>query len=184
MPTAGSAVIPHRPGSTSFTTVRVPLSLKASSVVHCCPSAGTHCRSSSQMAHSRGGLSRSAVSTAHVAQIQIIPSRCHAGDHNGRVIMHLRAAVQQLYAARPSDFMAVRASLVAEAKTAGDAELARAVGKLRKPTVAAWAVNHFVREQREDLEELGGFAELLREAQRTLDGDQLRALGRERAAPR
>jgi hypothetical protein len=52
---------------------------------------------------------------------------------------------------------------------------------LRKPTVAAWAVNHFVRDHPEDLAEFRAFAELLREAQRTLDAEQLRVLGRERA---
>lgn len=94
--------------------------------------------------------------------------------------MHLRAAVQQLYAAPPADFISVRASFVAQARTAGDATLAASVGALRKPTVAAWAINHAVRTNPVELEELHGFAELLREAQRTLDGDQLRLLGRER----
>lgn len=97
------------------------------------------------------------------------------------MILHLRAAVQQLYAAQPASFTKVRSALVAGAKTAGDADLAKQIGALRKPTVAAWAVNHFVREHADDLDELRRFAELLREAQRTLDADQLRALGRERS---
>lgn len=97
------------------------------------------------------------------------------------MILHLRAAVQQLYAAGLGEFMAVRSALVAEAKQAGDAALAKQVGALRKPTVAAWAVNHFVRTNPEGLAELRSFAELLREAQRTLDAEQLRVLGRERA---
>jgi hypothetical protein len=97
------------------------------------------------------------------------------------VILHLRAAVQQLYAVPPGQFVALRTQLVAEAKAAGDKELATAVGALRRPTVAAWAVNHFVRSHPDELEELRSFAELLREAQRTLDADQLRVLGRERA---
>jgi len=97
------------------------------------------------------------------------------------VILHLRAAVQQLYAAGLGEFMAVRSALVAEAKQAGDAGLAKQIGALRKPTVAAWAINHFVRTQPDGLADLRSFAELLREAQRTLDTDQLRVLGRERA---
>ncbi|MDV3220586.1 hypothetical protein [Intrasporangium sp.] len=96
------------------------------------------------------------------------------------MILHLRAAVQQLYAALPGRFTALRAELVAEAKAGGDAALATQIGKLRKPTVAAWAMNHFVRTHPDDLAEFRKFAELLREAQRTLDADQLRALGRER----
>jgi hypothetical protein len=97
------------------------------------------------------------------------------------VILHLRAAVQQLYAATPNRFTPLRAELVAQAKEAGDADLAKQIGALRKPTIAAWAMNHFVRTRPDDLAEFRSFAELLREAQRTLDADQLRALGRERA---
>lgn len=97
------------------------------------------------------------------------------------MILHLRAAVDQLYAAEPGRFTALRAELVKQARTAADKQLAASVGKLRKPTVAAWAVNHFVRSHRDGLDELRSFATSLREAQRTLDTDQLRALGRERA---
>jgi len=98
------------------------------------------------------------------------------------VILHLRAAVEQLYAAPPARFTPLRSELVAQARSAGEKDLAASVGALRKPTLAAWAVNHFVREHADELEELRSFAELLREAQRSLDADQLRLLGRERAA--
>ena len=97
------------------------------------------------------------------------------------MILHLRAAVEELYAQSPARFTARRSELAAQAKAAGDKELAAAVTALRKPTVAAWAVNHFVRTCREEVDELRSFAELLREAQRTLDADQLRLLGRERS---
>lgn len=97
------------------------------------------------------------------------------------MILHLRAAAAQLYAAPPARFTPLRAELVAEAKAAGDTELAKAIGGLRKPTIAAWAVNHFVREHAGEVEDFRGFALLLREAQRTLDADQLRLLGRERS---
>lgn len=97
------------------------------------------------------------------------------------MILHLRAAVQQLYAAGLGDFTSVRSAIVAEAKQAGEAALAKQVGGLRKPTVAAWALNHFVREHPDELEAFHDFAQLLREAQRTLDADQLRVLSRERS---
>ena len=97
------------------------------------------------------------------------------------MILHLRAAVEQLYAAVPARFTPLRSELVAEARAAGDRDLATSIGALRKPTVAAWAVNHFVREHPDELEEFRSFAELLREAQRSLDADQLRLLGRERS---
>lgn len=97
------------------------------------------------------------------------------------MILHLRAAVEQLYAATPGEFTALRTQLAKQARSAGDVDLAKAVTALRKPTVAAWALNHFVREHGDELDDFRAFAELLREAQRTLDADQLRALGRERA---
>lgn len=96
------------------------------------------------------------------------------------MILHLRAAVEQLYAAPLARFTPLRTELVAQARAAGDKGLAASVSRLRKPTVAAWAVNHYVRHQRDDLADLQAFAELLRTAQRTLDADQLRVLGRER----
>nr|WP_255524180.1 hypothetical protein [Terrabacter sp. MAHUQ-38] len=95
--------------------------------------------------------------------------------------MHLRAAVEQLYAAPPAQFTPLRSELVAQAKSAGEKDLAASIGALRKPTVAAWAVNHFVRGHGDELEDFRAFAELLREAQRSLDADQLRLLGRERS---
>ncbi|GAA2467031.1 hypothetical protein [Terrabacter carboxydivorans] len=97
------------------------------------------------------------------------------------MILHLRAAVEQLYAVPPARFTPLRSELVAEARAAGEKALATSIGGLRKPTVAAWAVNHFVREHRDEVDELRSFAALLREAQRTLDAEQLRLLGRERA---
>jgi hypothetical protein len=97
------------------------------------------------------------------------------------VILHLRAAVEQLYAAMPGEFTTLRTQLAKQARDAGDAALAKEISALRKPTVAAWALNHFVREHGDELADFRSFAELLREAQRSLDADQLRVLGRERA---
>jgi hypothetical protein len=100
---------------------------------------------------------------------------------DARVILHLRAAVEQLYAVRPGEFTALRTRLAKQAREAGDAALAKDIAGLRKPTVAAWALNHFVREHGDELADFRAFAELLREAQRSLDAEQLRTLGRERA---
>src|SRR3954466_14333656 len=179
MPTSGSALRPQRSGSTSFTVMRVPEERSCSSVVQHCPCSGTHWRSSLQTAHVAGGTSRSSVSTAHVAQIQITATACPSAPgcttrlrQDAGVILHLRAAVEQLYAAPPHRFTPLRSELVLQAKAAKDQELARSIGALRKPTLAAWAVNHFVREHADELAELRSFAELLREAQRSLDADQ------------
>ena len=103
------------------------------------------------------------------------------GD-DGRVILHLRAAVDLLYAAPVERFIGLRGELVAQARAAGERDLARDVGRLRKPTVAAWALNHVARQRPGVLDALGDYARDLREAQRTLDADRLRSLGRERGA--
>ncbi|MEO5745323.1 MAG: hypothetical protein ABIQ53_12155 [Terracoccus sp.] len=97
------------------------------------------------------------------------------------MILHLRAAVEQLYAAPLTRFTPLRSELMVQSRAAGDKGLAASVARLRKPTVAAWAVNHYVRHHHDGLADLQAFAVLLRTAQRTLDAERLRALGRERA---
>jgi hypothetical protein len=88
----------------------------------------------------------------------------------------LADATARLYAAAPEEFIPTRTLLVAEAKAAGDTGLAREIARLRKPTVAAWAVNLAVREhpaERRRLVEVGGE---LRGAQARLDAAALRDL--------
>ena len=62
----------------------------------------------------------------------------------------------------------------------GDKELAARVKKLKKPSVAAWAVNLLVRRESEQIDSVLGLAEQLRAAAEALDGDELRALTRQR----
>ena len=50
-------------------------------------------------------------------------------------------ALDELYAAKPEDFTALRTKLAAAAKKSGDAEAARRISGSRKPTAAAWVVN-------------------------------------------
>lgn len=91
-----------------------------------------------------------------------------------------RDLVERLYAAPPDGFVATRDEAAAEARAAGDPDLAREIGKLRKPTVAAWLVN-LLALRRPDL--VAGLAELaaaLRSAQRELRGPQLRELSAQR----
>jgi len=49
----------------------------------------------------------------------------------------LAAAAEELYALSPGDFTAARDEKVAQARTAGDRDLARAIGALRRPVVSA-----------------------------------------------
>ena len=87
------------------------------------------------------------------------------------------AVTEELYALDPNDFVAARNDLVRRLRKAGDRELAAEVGKLRRPSPAAWAVNQLARRHRDELEELVRVGEELREAQdRALAGAESRDL--------
>ncbi|MFI2473579.1 hypothetical protein [Nocardia xishanensis] len=94
--------------------------------------------------------------------------------------MTLEDVAGELYAVQPTEFVAARAARVAEAKEAGDKELASAIGRLRKPTVTAWAVNLLARSVPDDVDALLRLGDALRTAQRKLSGDQLRTLTTQR----
>ncbi|MFX0573899.1 hypothetical protein [Nocardia nepalensis] len=94
--------------------------------------------------------------------------------------MRLEEVAVDLYGLDPGEFIAARAARVAEAKDAGDRELAGAIGKLRKPTVVAWTVNLLARAAPDDLDALLRLGAALRAAQRELSGDQLRTLTAQR----
>jgi hypothetical protein len=84
--------------------------------------------------------------------------------------------MESLYAAGPDDFMATRKRLVAEAKSAGDAAAAAEIGRLRKPSVAAWAVNLVARNRQDTLEQLVDTGTRMRIAQSHLDTATLTSL--------
>jgi hypothetical protein len=86
----------------------------------------------------------------------------------------------ELYGLRPEEFTAARDAAVREARSGGDAELAASVKALRRPSVAAWAVNLLVRRRTELVEQIVGLGDSLREAQSQLQGDALRELTRQR----
>lgn len=92
----------------------------------------------------------------------------------------LAAVVARLYAVPPEEFVTVRSEEVAKARKARDTGLAAAIGKLRKPTVAAWLVNLLAHERPDLVEELLELAVELRDAQRELRGAELRELSTRR----
>lgn len=89
----------------------------------------------------------------------------------------LAAIADRLYAAPADTFTDARN---ATAKECGDKALAARVKKLKKPSVAAWAVNLLVRRQGDQIESALELADSLRAAADALDGDELRALTRQR----
>ncbi|WP_433284882.1 hypothetical protein ACQPZQ_26100 [Pseudonocardia sp. CA-142604] len=88
----------------------------------------------------------------------------------------LDAVAENLYGVLPDDFVAERDAAAARARERGDRELAKAIGRLRRPTRAAWLANLLARHRREQLDGLLSLAAGLADAQRTLDGAALRRL--------
>lgn len=89
----------------------------------------------------------------------------------------LTEIADRLYAGSLDDFTDARN---AAARQCGERQLAASVKKLRKPSVAAWAVNRLVRRESEQIDSVLELAASLRAAAEALDGDELRALTRQR----
>jgi hypothetical protein len=94
--------------------------------------------------------------------------------------------VDELYGLPLDRFVAERTALAKALKAAGDKDQAAAVSGLRKPSVAAWAVNQLVRTQGAALAELFDAGDALRDAQMDVlagrgdSGDLRAAVERER----
>jgi hypothetical protein len=77
-------------------------------------------------------------------------------------------AADELYGLPPGDFTRARDERAKELRSAGERDAATAVKGLRRPTVAAWALNQLSRRRRKDLEELLSAGVDLRAAQEEL----------------
>jgi hypothetical protein len=73
--------------------------------------------------------------------------------------------LDELYALPPAEFVAARDALAKRLKAEGDAEGAKEIKALRRPTAAAWAVNQLARNHAGALGELLELGERLRRAQ-------------------
>lgn len=90
------------------------------------------------------------------------------------------AAAQELYAVPPDAFIARRGEMVASAKADGDAGAAKEIGRLRRPSVSAWALNSVVRQEPEVVADLLALGARMREAQGAMDVASLQAMRPER----
>lgn len=88
----------------------------------------------------------------------------------------------ELYRLPPEDFTAARDAAAKQAKAEGDAEAAKRLKALRKPSVAAWLVNGLVAQEPALLEQLLDLGPALAQAQSAGEGDALRQLGSQRRA--
>ncbi|SNS57211.1 hypothetical protein [Actinomadura mexicana] len=78
--------------------------------------------------------------------------------------MDFSSAADDLYGVRPADFVETRKRLAQEARSAGDAALAKRIGALRRPTLSAWAVNLLARSAADELAGLLNVGEEMRAA--------------------
>ncbi|MFJ7778692.1 hypothetical protein [Streptomyces yangpuensis] len=86
------------------------------------------------------------------------------------------AVAAELYGLRPEEFTAARDARAAAARKAGRRAEAKRIAALRKPTLAVWAANWLARADADQAERLLELGEGLREAHRTLLGEELRGL--------
>lgn len=89
----------------------------------------------------------------------------------------LTGIADRLYGGSPGAFIDARN---AAARGCGDKALAAQLKKLKKPSVAAWAINLLVRRESEQMDSVLEIGESLRAAAEALDGEELRALTRQR----
>ena len=94
--------------------------------------------------------------------------------------MRLEEISAELYALDPSDFVAARDRHARTARADGDKALATEISRLRRPTLAAWAVNLLAHKATQELGALLDLGEALREAQQKLSADRMRTLTEQR----
>ncbi|GAA1151287.1 hypothetical protein [Ornithinicoccus hortensis] len=103
-------------------------------------------------------------------------------DEDAAVADQVRAAVTELYAVPAGEFVTRRTALVKAARADRQKDAAQQIGALRKPSVAAWAVNQVVRQRPAVLAHLADVGVRLRHAQSALDASGIAGLRAERDA--
>jgi hypothetical protein len=101
-------------------------------------------------------------------------------DEDGR--MNLDEVADELYGAEPEQFVELRKARAADARAAGDRDLAKKITALRRPTRSAWVVNLLSGQARKELTELLDLGAALAEAQQRLSAKELRELSGQRHA--
>ena len=94
--------------------------------------------------------------------------------------MDVESVTDELYSLPRDEFTAARNAAVKQAREQGRRELAEQIGALRRPSTAAWLANQLSRAHPGDIRALVALGDGLREAQRRLQGEQLRRLSQQR----
>jgi hypothetical protein len=103
-------------------------------------------------------------------------------DASGKVKpMTAARALERLFAVAPKEFTRARNSLAAELRKSRDADAARAVARLRRPSAPLWAVNQLARHARAPLERFLEAVDRLRRTQLSDPRGAMEAMRAERA---
>ena len=94
--------------------------------------------------------------------------------------MEVDALIDEMYAVAPERFIEERNARVRELRAKGERKQAAAIGKLTKPSPAAWLANLLVRTRPQLVDELLDLGDGLRLAQRRGAGDDMRTLSARR----
>jgi len=96
--------------------------------------------------------------------------------------------IERLFALAPEEFIAARDEAARRLRDDGDADGAKRLKSLRRPSVAAWAINQLRRRSSDELEQLLAVGDELRKGQRRalsgLKAQDLREVGARRRAAR
>jgi hypothetical protein len=92
----------------------------------------------------------------------------------------VRQASDELYSLDPDEFIERRRSLADEARRAAQPVAAKQIAALRKPTRSAWTLNALARAEPALVDDVIALGDQLRDAERRLDGQQLRELSKQR----
>lgn len=101
-----------------------------------------------------------------------------ATEEAGEDALDVDALVDDLFALPLEQFVVARTAAAKRIKASGDAVGAERVGRLTKPTVAAWVVNQVARERPDDVAALISLGDELRDATTDRDRTRLRTLDR------
>ncbi len=101
-----------------------------------------------------------------------------ASEEAGDDALDVDALVDDLFALPLEQFVVARTAAAKRIKASGDAVGAERVGRLTKPTVAAWVANQVARERPDDVAALVSLGDELRDATADRDRTRLRTLDR------
>lgn len=92
----------------------------------------------------------------------------------------LQEVARELYSVLPGAFVKERTGWVKRARAEGNRDLGKEIERLRKPTTAAWLLNSLVRHRGGEVQQVLTLGAEMRQAQSSMDANQLRALSSQR----